>query len=379
MAGYLWQLRRSLIALLRSRLGEKLQIEKHDDIVIARSDNSIISAYQAKHGLLPTGITVHSAEWWKTLRIWLGLIASNKLSSESELVFSTSAKVDTSLLPLTKAIKDPEQLKKVMAQHDQVAKQKGNKDLKKAYEKWESAPTKDRLELLARISIEDAQPKLAASATELETELRHHAFREGKSLSVIRQRVVGWFESEVDKRLTTTGCEITYSELNGFLIELQSEFAPGSLPCLYSEAPVPSLKSELEKDPTYLRQLSLLGADDESLAIAVAMFHRASAEREFWLNDHITAVGTLGNYDSDLKNTWLQKKSEASTLHKAKNEVERGWVVFHGCMGYRGAVGAHGSPTHVANGTFHILANGPEYSPAIGWHPQYVVLLGNTS
>jgi hypothetical protein len=57
------------------------------------------------------------------------------------------------------------------------------------------------------------------------------------------------------------------------------------------------------------------------------------------------------------------------------SEVDRGWKLFGLCMEHRGAIGGAAAPAHVANGSFHMLADRPIDKLPIGWHPRFRDLL----
>lgn len=375
LAGYLWQVRRAFLTLLRGDFGEALQIETVDDFVMVKDGKSIVAAMQAKHHFGEATLTIGSTEWWRTLCTWLDLMREQPLAQDTQLILCTTGTVSSEMTVLTASPRRAQVIADLLAAHDEIARRRTNAQLLKAYASWEMAPAANRQGILTKAIIESAQPKLSTSRVEIDNHLRRCGIPQGASLDMIRERLLGWFQGKVEARLDSGGCEIRYEELNDHLTELLYELNPRALTCAYSQAPAPPLSAERVSDPNYLRQLTLLNATDEVLTLAVAMHHRATAERNYWMNERIAAVGTLKSYDADLLNTWSQKRTNVERSIGQVAEVDRGWRLYESCMDYRGAINGVSAPTHVANGTFHMLADQPTDSPDIGWHPRYPELL----
>lgn len=374
LAGYLWQIHRTFLALLRGDFGESIQIETLDDIVVLRDGKLIVAAEQTKHSFGDSDLGIASSEWWRTLRVWLDLLSDGHLREDTELVLCTTGGVSSELAAMTTSRTDAD-IAHLLVAHNTIAARRPNENLAKAYAKWEAASEPDRRAILSRAVVEPGHPKLSAAKDEVDKDLRRFGIPPGKTLAVIRDRLLGWFQTEVESRLQSKGCEIRYEELNAQLTELWQELSPRALPCLHADASPPKLGTDRKDDPNYLRQLTLLNANDEDLTLAVTMYHRATAERDYWMNDQIAGIGTLRSYDADLVNAWLQERSHVNRAIGKSAEDDRGWRLFESCMRYRGSINGVPAPTHVANGTFHRLADQPEDPPEIGWHPRYPELL----
>lgn len=371
----MWQVHRAFLTLLRADFGDAVQVETVDDVAVFRDGRSV-RAVQTKHSLNETTLTLASVEWWKTLRVWLDHSDKGLLHDDADLVLCTTSALSTDMSIFESS---PPRADAVVGQlldsHDCIAAARTNTALQSAYDVWTAASVQRRRVVLARARIEPDQCRLAENRAEINAELRRFGIPAGAAVDTIRDRLLGWFDSTLGSRLASGGCELRYEELNEQLTELRYEMNPRALPCAHSQAPTPSLENERYSDPTYLRQLNLLGASDDDLALAVSMYHRATAERDHWLEGRITAQGALRNYDADLVNAWQQKRSYVERAIGRSAEIERGWRLLDACMEYRGTVNGVSAPTHVANGTFHILANHPDDPPQLGWHPRYPELL----
>jgi hypothetical protein len=370
LSGYLWQLRRAFLLLLRSTFGDIVAIETDDDIVLVRGKALLLT--QAKHSFGEGTLTAASSEWWRTLRVWARAVTTSPYVLG--LTLTTTSSISADLQPLS-APHSKTDISALRQRLDDIAVAHGNADLATAYDAWLTLTPDSRTDLLAISNIEVNQTPLSALTDEVDTELKRCGFPPGPSLVLLRDRLYGWFQADVETNLTLNGHTVEYVRFNEQLTDLRMELFAQILPCVHTQSVVPTLDEERASDPTYLKQLSLLGAAEAELTLAVAMHHRATRERNHWLNERIPAGAMLAAYDGDLGNAWQQKRLQIEREASACAEVERGWRLFHACMEHRGAINGVAAPTHVANGTFHILANMPANNPSIGWHPRYSTCL----
>ncbi|CAM4056124.1 ABC-three component system protein [Corallococcus exiguus] len=377
MAGFIWQLRSLLLYLLRQEeLDFAVSLETHDDIVVSSGSDHIIAAIQTKHSWSGDLLTGHSVELWKTLRVWIYLLAKQHLSHDSMLILSTTARVGPDLRELVDAPRGKTDVENIRRRLDETSRISSNKEVADAMSDWRRLGKAQREFLAQRITIQEAQPRLAEVDELIDKRLLRSAVRP-QAVRLFRESLIGWFDGLVAARLSSGGCKITVAEVVGKLAELFSLQAPAALISTQGEAEHPPLDEERRSDPPYLRQLNLLDAPDEHLVNAVAMFYRARAERESWRQTRPNAALELQSYDGDLKAKWRTIRLGAlrTKLSDASNLIECGWRIHEECMNYHGNISGMLVPVHVANGTHYMLTNEPGSSPYIGWHPDYLNLL----
>lgn len=373
MAGYIYQVRRALIELLRANFGYKIELETLDDVVTRRTNGEVLSALQSKHSLENATYTIKSTDIWKTLRVWSHLITLNLIQTSTTFILLTTAAVDASS-PLTALLpgnaKGPPEILKLIHALDGVARAADNENLKASYAAWLSLTETQKSRILSMTTIQSAEPKLAGIGSELDESVRRFAIRPER-VSLYRERVLGWFDGIIDERLSTRGCSVTYEELLDKVLELNESISPLDLPNTMGDAPTPELDDERAMDPIYLRQLYLLEVAEPELINAVKMFHRGRSQRQHWLDLKLTVGMRLNRYDQDLKAKWSVVHSRASREAATSPERSRdiGRTVFDNCMDYSGAGLGPQVFQHVSCGSYHLLANDPKLE--IGWHPDF--------
>jgi len=373
LAGYIYQLRRALIELLNANFGCKVELETLDDVITRRATGEVLSALQSKHSLEDTSYTIKSTDIWKTLRVWSHLIIAKLIEPSTTFKLMSTATVDASsslsvLLP-GKAKNSPDLLK-LRNELDGVAKAAENKKLKASYTAWLNLTEAQKSQILSMATVQPAEPQLADIVSKLDEAIRRFAIRPER-VALYRDRVLGWFDTLVDERLSTGGCSITYEELLNKVLELNETILPLDLPSTTGNDPTPALEEEQAKDPLYLRQLYLLEAKEVELLTAVQMFHRGRSQRQHWLDLKLTVGMRLNGYDQDLKARWAIVHARASREAAASPEKARdiGRTVYDTCMDYSGAGLGQRVFQHVSCGSYHMLANDPKLE--VGWHPDF--------
>src|SRR4051812_13452781 len=101
LAGFEWQVHRSLLALFDLRVGQLVEIEVFDDVTVRFEGGTLLTALQTKHAFDDGTLTLRAVEWWKTLRAWIQLGTAGKLTSETTLLLCTTLTVSEDLLFLT--------------------------------------------------------------------------------------------------------------------------------------------------------------------------------------------------------------------------------------------------------------------------------------
>lgn len=378
MAGYLWQIRYALLTLLKAEVDAAVELETDDDVVLRRADGTLLSALQAKHSFQEQTISTSGAELWKTLRVWAGLVQNNTLASDTKLVLVLTGSLasDSPLSFLqSDGPRDPKDLAHLRSSLTKIATTASRADLKKAHSAWLALQDAQRASLLERVVLRSAQAQLPTVAHDIEAALRRRCLVKAEWLPLFTRMLYGWFDGLVDRRLGTGTCSVTSDELTNTLIGMRDDFSPTSLPSTTADAPHPTLEEELAREPRYLRQLHLLRAGNALQLVAVKMYHRGSAQRNDWLNSRLTSFQKLSIYDQELANNWEVEFAQATTTPSTSADaaIKQGERVYERCMSYRGGMGAS-THTHVACGTYHILANAAG-ALHVGWHPHFDALL----
>jgi len=375
MAGYLWQVGLALIEGLRTPELKKIEIETDDDVVLRRAGGELYAAVQAKHSLDPGSLTTSSPELWKTLRVWSEDAKKPSTQRAKTLVLLTTHSVaaNSTLKALQEGVKKsvPE-FSALRKDLDTIAKNAGNKELVSSYQAWMSLSESRKDELLQRAVVRDAQLPLNEMKAQLDAMLVDRGIRKTRVVA-FRDELLGWFSGLVAERIGKNGIAILKDELNDRYADLVDHFTPFDLPDTAGSLQHPALEEELAANPTYVRQLKLIDAREPIVTEAVHSHHRATKQRDDWMEMELVSALKLIQFDRDLTNKW--KQARAFALQTGGQHVQVGLAILQECMKYRGAGLGSNVYTHVSCGSYHMLADVPQ----LGWHPSYATLLQEQS
>lgn len=378
LGGYLWQLRKALLELLGRDYGQAITIEKDDDICIVRLTGELVCSIQAKHSLDASTLTTHSVELWKTLRVWAHQLASTQGNYRRTL--ATTSKLDAVVAALDAGAPGDSVARAALMQAlNKVAASKPNQDLIACYAAWESLTAHQREELLQSASIVAASPHLAELSHDLERAVRRHHIRQTDQTRVA-QGVEGWFLQTVSARLTSGGCTIAYDEVWDVIEEEHRKYfaaAPPAEPTTHA-ADLQAAAASLRKDgATFLRQLTFLDANDQTLERAALFYSRARVARERWLEDAAITRTQITSYANELVDHWstVSGIAQRGLSNDPDDRTAAGWKIHDDCMGHTAPFGPSAAPTYLTSGSYHMLAD----EPCLGWHPDYNSLLGASS
>lgn len=373
LGGYLWQLRKALVHLLKLDFGSAVTIEKHDDICVVRLSGEIITALQAKHSFATGTITARAPELWKTLRVWAGIIAGGG-RLPTAFVLATTHDVDPKLVALDGENAAHLDVNGIITLLDGVADEAGNRDLKSSYAAWAKLSVTQKAELLSRIRILASAGRLDDVTSELRSAIRRHYIPDGQ-IETVSRSLEGWFIETISRRLDTTGCQVTFDEVWELLRDQHREYravAPPPEPANVDDQVGTLAKALLDTKATFVRQLQLLGAHGRHLEAAAKFYARARVARDTWLDQAAVARQQIKAYVSDLYDHWAAESGvgyrdlDPSTSSEDERR-DAGWAVHDGCISYQAPFGPRIAPKYLTVGSYHLLAD----EPTIGWHPDY--------
>ena len=386
LAGYIWQVRRALITLFTLDDGQYIELESLDDVVIRHTNHNFAAALQTKHSLEDEALSHRSVEWWKTLRVWCSIVDQFTPTSRLYLA-ATSQLANSSILePLkqvpakknTPPVPTPSQIEGIRGELNRTARARQNRELEPAYAAWLGLRKSQQSDVLGRISIFDSQPKLAKTDDSILKNVQRYAALPEYRLVVFKDRLLGWFDTVVAERLSNTVCQVSHEEFRRELAHIRDDLSTRTLHSVATRVAVPTLSEEQKREPHYLRQLSIINANDDELRHAIEMLYRAEAERHAWLQAQLTGEVQLSAYDADLVNAWrkIRLKHLRRSTTDQQGKVDQGWGIHDDCMDYKGSLAGSQPDIHVSSGTYYKLSDAPaDKVPQLGWHPEFESLL----
>lgn len=133
---------------------------------------------------------------------------------------------------------------------------------------------------------------------------------------------------------------------------------------------------ELEQRSTYIRQLELINLDYTELFTAVSDFLRTRTEKIEWAKKGLVTQESIADYNDVLFRLW-QSQSRIANIMIPNDGEKAGELTYNNCkadaMGKR--LQGCDVPPFFGAGSLHSLADNPNDSPKIGWHPNYIQLL----
>lgn len=135
---------------------------------------------------------------------------------------------------------------------------------------------------------------------------------------------------------------------------------------------------EVERHDTYIKQLEIIDMDSGALFTAAKDYLMASAEKTEWAQRGLVTDYSFDDYNDVLKRNWKSAKDEVDILYsKTYTEEQQGQLLYSKCKNAALNVRLQGCsvPSFFGSGVLQSLANEPEESPQIGWHPNYSSIL----
>jgi len=381
-AGYLYQARLALALCLRHVNGDasiEVGVEALDDVSFV-SNGTPIELLQAKHHLERiASLTDHSADLWKTLRVWSVAVAKDPtIPGRTRLALVTTGhapegSVASLLRPPqaypTGSTRDPKSAAETLAG---IAIAGGNKELSQAYTAFLALTPSMRASLLSAIEILDDQPLVTDLAGVVEEQLRVFAPR-GKA-SLAREMLEGWWWGRVCDALVQTPLGlISVLEIEVKLDDIRELLKREALIAEFAEAEPSEADIASYEGRPFVRQLEIVGVSPQRMEWAKRDYYRAFTQRSRWVRDHLLFDGEIARFEKRLVEEWqprFQQMADANTDGTPATLQREGhaiyaWVETEARFPFR-------TDTHrfLTVGSYHILAN----ELRVGWHREYANL-----
>lgn len=368
-AGFIWQLRRALLTMLRDRSLKALGFETIDDICCLSVGGECTAAIQCKHSLDEGELLVSSEALWKTIHVWGRLVLNSKADSISRFVLACTMNVPDGS-PLQKLI-NPETIdnkaqRQLIAEFSRYQRESTSDSTNSGRTTWKKLSSNQRLSLVRRMSILPSQAALRAISTEIDFEIENMLVRK-EHVKSIADSTEGWLIRTVSERLSKSGCQITRDELLDYM-RAHAEIYRGRTPVpRNARTPTKTLDEERRREPLYLQQLAPLHLQDSLLARAVEDLHRALADRSEWMQDQFVTEDQLKDLDCSLIRHWEELRDQSTLRKSHSEEIERARSVYFDSTGYSVSFAGTMLQGYVVAGMFHSLAG----IPVVYWHADF--------
>lgn len=374
--GYLYQARYALHLILQSSEETKLSIEGLDDIEFEEGTNPI-ELLQLKHHTKEASLTDHSADLWKTIRVWSTYAQDGRIQlGDTLFTLVTTAKAkDDSIAALLQPEGNNRDAKIACQKLITIAQTSENESLQKAFAAFTSLTPEKRGMLIESIHVLDASPNICDTGGRIKDRIKFAVSAE--HLEGLYERLEGWWFGKVVSHLSGGSEEvITATEVHNKIVDIAEEFRPDSLPIDYANAQPPSPPDPERDNRYFVLQLKAIALQNKRIEKAIIDYYRAFEQRSRWVREELLVSDDLEQYEKKLVDEWERHRFAAedeNVLDVASGqELEvlgrylYKWMEFEADIRIRQSV----TERYVMRGSYHMLAD--EDPPRVWWHLKFI-------
>jgi hypothetical protein len=363
--GYALQIPRAVFHLLNGKEGDRVCIEVHGDVSTISVSGEVISE-EDKASTIGNPVTDRSVDLWKTFYNWLKGCDSGQLvlTKTTFILYRNSSRGNSGLAQVFNDVNTKEDAKAAIIQATtKLADVKESHDIWDYYQFVIKHP--DFSILLQRFTLESGD---GIGFEELKKFLIRPMLIPETHVDFACKTLNGWLQERVmtliaKKELAIISWEEYKKEFQQILLRCRQreliDFASEDIEVVEGEAIM-----HMKQRPTYVRQLELINYPEEDIIEAVHLFHRASVNRQKWIERDLIDVKTAEEFEKKLFSFWKNNKITVDLTNKTISPEERGKILLANCYNRQETIGQLTPPHGTVSGTFHDLAN----TPTIGWH-----------
>jgi hypothetical protein len=379
--GYIYQPRLALLKLFQLPESTSVLIEKDDDLdFVAESGRKSLASL--KHKATGNRITDLSADFWKSVRIWL-LRYDRDRRSESDLRF---------FLFTTSRVSEGSFLENLL--DGSLGRENSGSTLKLAMAALETSTTELSAEIgrslkalteeegadfFSRIVIFHASPRIQDLPLLIQEQHLRSIRREFRA--AVFQRLEGWWNDLVIQMLCGERENGIFGyELSDKLSLISEEYKTDNLPIEFRDK-LPTQEVDEDGDRRlFVIQLRQIGIASSRIRNAILDYYRAFEQRSAWAREHLLNAGEMEAYEDRLVDEWTRYRDVL--IEELGDESAEKVLVEVGRALYRWAdlesgntdslrIRTRVTEPYVVRGAFHILAN-MQPVPRIYWHPLFL-------
>lgn len=373
LLGYTIQFPRALYHLLRSGPGDAVCVEVLGDVATKKNNNDVI-AEEDKSSLNTKPITDKSTDLWKTLFNWIVAIKDGSLDAgktryvlycnkpgRHSIVDQFSAAININ--DAVESLKDAKiKLRDVTSKHE-------------IWEYFDFVVNQNEKLLLQVICQFEVQYGIYAGYDDVNYEIRKKNVPLSQ-IDFLRDKISGWLLKFIQEKIAKKeqAC-IPWKEFDHQLSVVFERVRQRELVDFTLESPLKlgDIHSQVKIRPRYLRQLDLIGCDDNEIVEAVSDYLRADVNRHRWIENELIDVDTAIDFMNKLKGFWSTQKKTIKITQKHLDDAEKGQLLLEACKSRQEKIRDMSPPHPTVAGTYHALAE----EPALGWHPTWEKLLSD--
>lgn len=380
--GYFLQETRFLYHLLKARTGDTVSLEYLGDVATVHADGSVTTE-EDKSAIKDNPVTDRSKNLWKTLHNWILAIETGDLDpAHTKFVLYVPHKHFTG----------PFIEKFDAAQTDKAAE---DALISSRTTLWGDAP-----EFVLKDDVASAIAKYVdyvfANQEKAIIVITNFRFVKGDNAGYgevienlantfvpsehsepFRWHMLGWIKEKIDLSITNDDVpgiskEEFLDEGHAILRKFDRERILKSVTARPSKS---TADAQLEKSPTYIRQLDYIKLPYEDKLDAVCESLMAETDRYDWIERNLLHPSSADEFDTRLKSKWKNVCGEVKATMYNDDAEQKGAAIYYRCRQYSTKIEGCTVEDHFIHGTYHLLAD----EPSIGWHPDWSALLAKDS
>ncbi|SHK70989.1 ABC-three component system protein [Hymenobacter psychrotolerans] len=374
--GYLYQVRHSLLALLKDDREEAaVVLEGLDDVAV--EGNNHVTLDQLKHHVKRSAtLTSQSPDLWKTIRVWSSGLATGAWNPNEvtlNLITTASASTDTVAYYLREGrTRDTSTALNLLRT---AAQESGSQELAPAVAAFQALSVSQQLQLVNAIYVRDQAPNIQ----EIESAIKKQLYfaTSAEYLDAVYIRLEGWwFPKVVNQLISQARQPITRLELREVVCEISRQFRHDSLPLDYTLVEPDERYYTIHNDRQFVRQLRQLNINLKRVRFAVIDYYRAFEQRTRWAQEDLLIDEELITYEKRLKEQWerwvADITDEFDDLEANEQCVKFGRQVYSAMQAANIPIRPSMPVGHeyVMRGSYHMLTD--EEDPHVCWHPKFL-------
>jgi hypothetical protein len=377
-AGYLYQCEHALLDLIEGAIHNRevtVFLEKLDDIHLEEDDRPV-NILQVKHHTGGGGsLTNESVDLWRTLDVWMDVLPRLEPEDDPEfsLVSTSSAPSGSAASLLRREDRDSDVALEVLRETAATSTVDRTADWRRRFARLDPI---DQRRIVQAMVVRDAEPEILGLDAVLAGRLRT-AVRPEHMAGFI-ESFKGWWYTRCVAMLRRTEIGVTTSDMLNKLYDLRDRYHPENLPFDYDLGDVTEEEKVSYATRLFIRQLELVAATNELLAIAVDEYHHAFANKSRWLRLGLIDPGELDEFEEKLVREWQRERAFMLAElgdHADPTEQERAGIALWRRVSDSQAVTIRRrfSDQNLTRGSYHELADRADQPGKrhVGWHPAF--------
>ncbi len=367
LLGYSIQFPRALFHLLTCSPGDSVCVEVLGDVATLKSDGSLLTE-EDKSSLVGNPITNKSTDLWKTYFNWIKAINDNEIVvTNTKFVLYCNKSGRPGIVDKFNSAANESQIKAAV----EYAKTELS-DIDEEHDVWEFynyVVNENENILIGIIERFEFQLSEGASYDELREELVKKLIPTSQ-LEFVLDELLGWLQKEILTKIAAKEQAIVsweeYSRRFSVLFERSRSRELIDF-TLRSPLKNESVNNQLKVRPIYVKQLDIIGMNDDEIITAVSDFMRANINRGKWIESEIIDEDIASDFERKLSAYWDNRRKKINITESDKSEEDRGQLLYLECMAKNETLRDMSPPDSTISGTYHALAD----CPVLGWHPDW--------